>query len=357
MTKILPWTPADGRIDATYGYEDSLVTYRTSQVDGSKSLNPIDNVTTEILNGGYEVPSEEDIYRSPMFRPEDTWLRYTDGQIIWRRSIFTDACFESSIAAERLAPMSETMARAVAYFTKTPFDSQWCRPQVKGLPETSDLMTPWVVKDNLTLLETALKDIEDARKHTKTLIGSELANKVPDTEIQQLRAWIKERRSTPWYKDPYHWLGAAGTGAVGALVFLVVADIYGWLKGKFKGPPPGSTPGNNQDPKNPPLPPPGLHRVVLENFDECTPEGYEGYEPIAEPTPTPTPKGHGIGAEIPIGVAAYGAAAAITKTAETAGGILSTLGRIGAFASGLFFIVVPPGYFEEGRQDPSRMGA
>ncbi len=316
---IRAWTPQDGGIDNTYGYNDMIVTLRDSY-NGGRELTVLDNATSEVLAGIGEddIPNEDRIRQSGMLREGDQLLQYTNGAVILRRTIFTDQCLEGDMArTNNFLPLSEEAARAIAYFTQTDVDISWCLAPRRGVTptpgETPRLVTPWDLsqKSNLLTLQTALGQIRAARNAGSDPRGRSLAAAVPEQELGRLEAEIQTRierldsAGDLFMRHPVlHTLGIAFLFGVGTDIYHLakyaliggrppwegghrgfLLRIYDRVRGR------GGNDQNPPDDQNPPAASGGGGGPVGETAQVTSPEGAAQMSmmPEAELNYTPAP--------------------------------------------------------------------
>ena len=217
------WTPADGPLDHTWGYNDYVFHWKQNdgyedEEDDKRVLLFDDNVTSAfsidaedglITNAEYDLAVDpESLEDQKLIRrhldPESRDRLYRIGEsgpLILRRSKFTDFCYYGT-RSELYLPMTEDLARAVAYFSDLGIDGGWCRVKPpKGFTGASKfLATPWspLYPENYPQLFDAIARIEEVRvRGSDDPQEVELAEAVSAGDLELLKAEAGEKMRSP----------------------------------------------------------------------------------------------------------------------------------------------------------------
>ncbi|MBI2339768.1 MAG: hypothetical protein HYU99_05320 [Deltaproteobacteria bacterium] len=196
------WTEKDGAIDNTYGYNDFLITYQP--IMGGIGLNDLDNITQAALEEAKEqvtagvAPTEKEVEARGMIRDGDILFRYGEGgPLVVRHPIFTDFCSAEEIKPNNIFPMTEDEVRAVAFFSDTAYDAQWCEAAVAGIDKGEErlMMTSWDLSnpEGRAGLEKSLSRIEEAKKGASVADPLGLAKKISDHRLSALKDSLEEK--------------------------------------------------------------------------------------------------------------------------------------------------------------------
>lgn len=238
-------------LDHTFGYDDMLVVATTNGLNLRPDVGPAHargvNLTQQV--------SEEQV--RGLAYTGDSLYRLPNGSILLRRPIFTNPCSESQISNHNVLPMTETAARALAYFSRNMTDRAWCRPEYNGVEQGSvpDQVVPWDLnrREDIEELLGVLNRIQSAKDQPSTTseLGRQLVSALPQTELDRLKREVQAKLTSAQnlverWLEKGHWEQFKDI-AFAAVIFTVVGHPVGgtlsFLWNGFKGPDDRDGPG------------------------------------------------------------------------------------------------------------------